>query len=74
MPEDMPENAPQRGEDMRWGFGVLAAIIVLIIVSWASGAKNGWGQRNQLAHMAPPVAYLNDGPVTRAFIPPSNGR
>ena len=69
----MPENAPEHRDGVGWGFGVLAAIIVLIAISWASGGKNSWG-RNQLAHMAPPATYPNDGPATRAFILPSNGR
>jgi hypothetical protein len=68
----MPDDAPQRREGVGWGFGVLAAIIILIIVSWASGGKNGWG-RDPLAHMAPPASLSNDGPATRSYIPPSNG-
>ena len=69
----MPENAPQRRESIGWGFGVLAAILALIVLSWAAGGKSGWGQRNQLAHMTPPTSYPDNGPATRAFVPPSNG-
>ena len=51
-----------------WGFGVLAAVIVLIMVGWAlSNNGCGWGESDRIAHIAPPSANSADGPATRAW-------
>jgi hypothetical protein len=64
----MPDHIPsQPVESVSWGFGVLAAIILMIIVSWAFGGRgHGWGRDNALAHMMPPAVSADNGPATRS--------
>jgi hypothetical protein len=65
MPDDVP---PRRyGTDVGWGFAILAAVILMIIVGWGwSGQGRGWGRGNQMAHMMPPAVSSTNGPATRA--------
>jgi len=68
----MPDKAPQRPyqSGVGWGFGVLAAVIVLIVLSWGFGSNGrGWGESDRMAHMMPPAAGSSDGPATRAWRP-----
>jgi len=48
MPDDVP---PRRyGTDVGWGFAILAAVILMIIVGWGwSGEGRGWGRSNEMA-------------------------
>jgi hypothetical protein len=65
MPDDTPSRPAERG--FGWGFGIFAAVILLIIVSWAfSGHGRGWGRNNGLAHMMPPAVGADNGPATRS--------
>jgi hypothetical protein len=59
-----------------WGFAVLAAVIIMVIIGWGLGGGNGrgWGRSDQLAHMMPTAAGPTDGPATRAWKSPSNGQ
>jgi hypothetical protein len=56
-----------RAGGVGWGFGILAAVIIIIIFGWRWGDDNGrgWGRSDQLAHMMPTAA----GPLRRAFSP-----
>ncbi len=66
--EDL-EQQPSPG-GLRWGFGVLAAVIVLIAIGWAlSNNGRGWGESEHMAHMMPPGANAIDGPASRAWKP-----
>jgi hypothetical protein len=83
MGADAPEEKPmaevpdQPEEDLQrintsgtgWGFGVLAAVILLILLSYGFGNNGRWGTDGGIAHMMPPVASSNDGPATRAWRP-----
>jgi hypothetical protein len=65
MPDDTPSRPTERG--FGWGFGIFAAVILLIIVSWAFGGHGrGWGRQNGLAHMMPPAVGADNGPATRS--------
>ncbi len=67
----------QYAASVGWSFGILAAILVVILIAWGWGSPGrGWGRGNQLAHMMPPAVSPADGPATRtgaATLPP-NGR
>lgn len=68
----MPDEVPQRREEdgVAWGFAVLAAVILMILVGWGWGGNGrGWGRSDQMAHMMPPAASSADGPATRAWSP-----
>jgi hypothetical protein len=83
MGADAPEEKPmaevpdQPEEDLErintsgtgWGFGVLAAVVLLILLSYGFGNNGRWGSGGGIAHMMPPVASSNDGPATRAWRP-----
>jgi hypothetical protein len=75
----MPNAGPprQQGTDVGWGFAILAAVILMILVGWGwgGGQGRGWG-RNQMAHMMPPAVSAGDGPATRtgAATQPWSGR
>jgi hypothetical protein len=75
MPHD--PDTRQFAQGVGWSFGILAAILVVILIAWGwGGPGRGWGRGNQLAHMAPPAFSPGDGPATRtgaATLPP-NGR
>jgi hypothetical protein len=66
---DHSEEKPQRinTSGTGWGFGVLAAVVLLILLSYGFGNNGRWGGRDGIAHMLPPVASSNDGPATRAW-------
>jgi hypothetical protein len=75
--EATPEDPPSRqyGSDIGWGCAVLAAVILMIIVSWSWGGQGrGWGRDNQLAHMMPPAVGATNGPATRSGLAGANGR
>jgi hypothetical protein len=65
-----------RAGGVGWGFGILAAVIIIIVIGWRWGDDDGrgWGRSDQLAHMMPTAAGPTDGPATRAWNQPSNGR
>ena len=76
--EPMAEVPDQPEEDLErintssgtgWGFGVLAAVVLLILLSYGFGNNGRWGESGGIAHMMPPVASSNDGPATRAWRP-----
>jgi hypothetical protein len=72
MPDEMPPQVSNSG--VGWAFGVLAAVILIIVFGWGFGGQgHGWGQDNQMAHMTPPMASGEDGPAARAWAPASNG-
>lgn len=65
----MPNDLPARGDGsgLGWGFAVLAAILLMILISWGtSGQGRGWGRDNRLAHMMPPAMSATNGPATRS--------
>ena len=65
MPDDLPSQ--QRENGIGWSFGILAAVILMIIISWGFGGHGrGWGRDNQLAHMMPPAVSSDNGPATRS--------
>jgi hypothetical protein len=65
MPDDTPSRQFESG--IGWSFGVLAAVILMIIVSWAFGGHGrGWGRDNALAHKMPPAVSSDNGPATRS--------
>jgi hypothetical protein len=66
-PEENPGHINTSGSG--WAFGVLAAVVLLILLSYGLGNNERWGVDGGLAHMMPPVASSNDGPATRAWRP-----
>ena len=67
----MPDEVPQRREtsSVGWGFAVLAAVIVIIMIGWGVGGNGGGWGRSEMAHMTPPAGNSDDGPATRSWIP-----
>jgi hypothetical protein len=75
MPDDLPPR--QFATGIGWGFAVLAAVVLTIIVSWSWGGQGrGWGRNNRLAHMMPPAVSSMNGPATRSGLAggSTNGR
>jgi hypothetical protein len=68
---DRPDKNPERANPsgIGWGFGILAAIVVLILLSYGLGNNARWGENNRIAHMMPPASSSSDGPATRAWKP-----
>ena len=52
-----------------WGFGVLAAVVLLILLSYGFGNNARLAERDRIAHMTPPIASSDDGPATRTWPP-----
>jgi len=68
-----PSGQPSRrqyGSGVSWGFGVLAGVIAIILLSWGFGGNgHGWGH-DQMAHMMPAGSGPASGPASRAWSPP----
>jgi hypothetical protein len=73
----LDEPPPHSSEPaIAWGLAVAAIVIIAVMIGWGWGIRNGGGSghRNQLAQMTGPVSGPTDGPATRAWTVPSNGR
>jgi hypothetical protein len=74
VPDELPRPSSERA--IAWGLAVSAIVMTAVMIGWGWGvaAGGGWGHSNQLAQMMAPASGPTDGPATRAWTPPSNGR